>query len=212
VVPVGFGYHAENIYFPEPEGPRGTYLYGVSGSSQEWNLWVYLGDELVERKSGKGLSADFAFNDGSSCDRGENELGCCTDLDCDEIHGSDGSHVCANQNCVTEGALRFSLLWEGTSDKDLLVTTPDGVVISYQFLFDEQTGGTLEEDTAPIEFGHYVESVYFPIDRALVPGTYGYQVSSRGLELWTMEVYLDGALVDMVSEFADSQVYTFEVP
>jgi uncharacterized protein YfaP (DUF2135 family) len=206
VVPSGFGYWVENIYFPE--GPDGNYLYGVSGSNQEWEIDVYIGDELVEQQRGVGLSSDFLLLHGE-CDINSSEsVQCCTGEDC----GSN-EFDCANQKCIFQGNLRFSLLWEGVDDKDLFVITPGGAVIGYQQSpFDEVTGGQLEEDVQPKEAGKWVENIYFPSDQNLTPGTYQFQVSSNGFEAWILEIFIDGELVTTSTGLTDSGWIAFEVP
>jgi hypothetical protein len=112
VVPDGFGFYAENIYFPIIDGsaPTGDYLYGVSGSVEAWELSVYLGDDLVDVKSGTGPSEDFTYEFGT-CDREEVE--CCTDVDCRNSSGDNTGDICVSSNCIADGVLRFTLIWEG---------------------------------------------------------------------------------------------------
>ena len=111
VVPDGFGFYAENIYFPmDGSAPTGDYLYGVSGSVEAWELSVYLGDDLVDVKSGTGPSDDFSYEFGI-CDREEVE--CCTDLDCRNSSGDNTGDICVARNCIFDGVLRFTLIWEG---------------------------------------------------------------------------------------------------
>jgi hypothetical protein len=108
----GFGFYAENIYFPiDGSAPIGDYLYGVSGSGVEaWELSVYLGDEMVDVKKGTGPSEDFNYEFGI-CDREIAE--CCTDLDCRNSSEDNTGDLCVARNCIFDGVLRFTLIWEG---------------------------------------------------------------------------------------------------
>jgi hypothetical protein len=111
VVPDGFGFYAENIYFPiDGSAPTGSYLYGVTGNVEAWELSVYLGDDLVDVKSGTGPSEDFTYEFGI-CDRGAVE--CCTDLDCRNSSGDNTGAICVARNCIFDRVLRFTLIWEG---------------------------------------------------------------------------------------------------
>jgi hypothetical protein len=195
VAPSEFGYYVENIYFPEETAPDGTYTYGVSGASQAWDLFVYLDGEVVQTHSGVGLSPDFGFELGTCNPDAEQ---CCVTPDCVEE-----GDVCANRNCVQDGVIRITLSWDGTDDKDLAVTTPGGNVIDFSTPVDEATGGTLESDTRPFEFGNYVENVYFP-DANLTPeGLYIYEIRAGGSNPWTAQVYLDGDLFRATSGIGD---------
>jgi hypothetical protein len=107
VVPDGFGFYAENIYFPiDGSAPTGSYLYGVTGNVEAWELSVYLGDDLVDVKSGTGPSEDFTYEFGI-CDRGEAE--CCTDLDCRNSSGDNTGAICVARDCIFDRVLRFTL-------------------------------------------------------------------------------------------------------
>jgi uncharacterized protein YfaP (DUF2135 family) len=207
VDPEGVGFHAENIFFPEDSAPLGTYQFGVSGEGQLWELSVYLDGELVDLKAGRGLSPDFGFEYGF-CQKEQEE--CCIAQDCAEQE--ELGDVCTNRNCITDGFIRFTLSWEGTNDKDLQVTTPNGGIINFEFPLDELTGGTLERDVQPAEFGRYVENIYFPYSGEPLPGTYLYDVTAGGLEIWTVQIYLDGELINTLSGIQDASMLTFELP
>lgn len=116
----------------------GTYQFGVSGEGQPWELSVYLDGELVDVKNGRGLSPDFGFEYGF-CQSEQEE--CCIAQDCAE-QGELGN-VCTNRNCIIDGFIRFTLIWEGTNDKDLQVATPNGSIINFGYPHDELTGGIL---------------------------------------------------------------------
>jgi hypothetical protein len=109
VIPDGFGFYSENIFFPNPPS-TGGYMYGVTGSVEAWELSVYLGDDLVDVKSGTGASEDFTYEFGI-CDREEVE--CCTNLDCRNSSGDNTGDICVARNCLFNGVLRFTLIWEG---------------------------------------------------------------------------------------------------
>lgn len=204
VGPSEFGYYAENIYFIDETVSQGMYIYGVSGASQAWELFVYRDGELAQMHSGVGLSSDFGFELGP-CDL-KSQI-CCDAPDCIE---ADVGDVCANRNCIQEGVIRFTLSWNGTDDKDLLVSTPAGTVINFSTPVDEITGGILEFDTRPYEYGNYVENIFFPESHQTPEGMYTYEISSGGIDPWTAEVFVDGELFKTSSGVGGGDAISFE--
>ena len=192
VVPSKLGYYAENIYFPD--GPGWNVLVWCFGENEKWELDIYVGNKMIKQQHGTGLSDDFPFFYGAY-----NATGlCCSAKDC----GSD-AFDCINQNCDIQGSLRFTLIWEGSNDKDLLVITPGGAVID-QNPFDQVTGGMLDRDVHPKEPGRWLQNIIFPAFSAITQGTYQYQVNSNGLEVWIVEIVLHGELVTTTTGLTDS--------
>lgn len=199
VVPKSVGYYVENIFFP-PEGmaPHGFYEYMVRGGGNEpWNVTVALNETVVDARSGVGDEV-FRYQFGQvDSNRGQSsirnfvavecsptEFQCCETEDC--VSAGPTSQSCSNRYCVTDGMPRFTLKWTGESDMDLWVQTPNGIMVNFMNPFDPLTGGVLEDDSVPFEYGYWVENIYFPNGP---DGVYRFGVSGSEQE-WELDVYV----------------------
>jgi hypothetical protein len=131
VVPDGFDFYAENIYFPvDGSAPAGVYEYLIRGNGEEpWNVIVALNFTVVGNVSGVGdQSFTYQFGEiaptnvpvpvptpapsgftpfptGNCSSLLEDQ--CCESEDCQEMSS------CSNRNCVRNGNPRFTLTWVG---------------------------------------------------------------------------------------------------
>lgn len=103
--------------------------------------------------------------------------------------------ICFNQVCVGDGALRFSMAWQGDTDIDLHVLTPGGEMIYYGLR--SAGGGTLDVDdcvsgTCSSPGAVHVENVVF--DSSAAAGVYTYwavnYAGTQSLDV-TVEVFTD---------------------
>lgn len=201
-----FGQHVENIFFPLPRGPAGTYTFVVTsfdeiGTPDKWTVTVFVDDSPVLTKTGTKTSDFFVFEyeDGFTIDStiaatprsGNNkttELSSSTPqllLDChvgkDECC-SDSDCVgpmslCVQRICIDEGNPRFTLTWNGNDDYNVLVTPPFGKEISVRNPVDFESGGRFGEDGVQSFPGLHAENVFFPIDGGPL-GLYSVQVEA----------------------------------
>jgi hypothetical protein len=218
------GPHFESVYFPLLGSPTGNYEYGLKSISQNdatdvWLIEVYEGGQLVATKSSSGGSVSFTYlrSDGivgperpqpkpPECNPTQDD--CCLDSDCAT------SQLCVQRLCVEEGSLRVSLEWVGDDDYDLFVETPSGAVISRDTNHDPQSGGRLGETPPQAAFGFQLEYVFFPTSGAPV-GTYHCfveSISTRGIgaDVWKVQIYEFGNLVQEESGIGDSRRYTYQ--
>lgn len=134
------------------------------------------------------------------CDTSGSALGavCSTDSDC--VSGLS----CQSGVCVGDGALRFSMSWDGSGDYDLYVTTPNSSEISYTNRTAD--GGTLDQDDIAGGPGS-VENIFF--NSNLSNGTYSYRVDDlSGNGPWTLQVFESGVLQATQNGSGDSAVFT----
>ncbi|MGM0558396.1 MAG: hypothetical protein ACQEVA_18570, partial [Myxococcota bacterium] len=64
---------------------------------------------------------------------------------CDANNACGGGLVCTGGTCVTDGKLRFTLVWEASTDLDIYVKTPSGETIYYRNRHSSD-GGVYERD------------------------------------------------------------------
>jgi hypothetical protein len=124
---VGFGLHAESIFFPLSGGPSGDYkievrVYEQRGTLDNWNLLVLTerveGAQQLLSDSGNGPRDDITFFLGDSTTIGSGECSldseyfeCCLDSDCDTT--GQFMQNCVNRQCITAGVRTFTLTWLG---------------------------------------------------------------------------------------------------
>jgi uncharacterized protein YfaP (DUF2135 family) len=222
----GSGDHVENIYFPILSTRAGTYVYGVrsrstrGNSPDAWTVEVHESGELVDSKTGSGISPNFSYTRDSDSD-GPNRPRpapprcsplsdeCCLDSDC-----NGESEICVQRTCIDEGNPRFTLQWIGDDDLDLYVRAPGGTVIFPEQRFDPNSGGRYGEDPEQSEFGFHAENIYFPAF-GTPAGTYTYFVRSSatrgvGADIWTISVFEDGKEVEKQIGIGESREFQYE--
>ena len=112
IVPIEFGHHAENIFFPTNRGiTPGTYLIEITGASnmEPWTISLTIDGEEIAAPSSTELSRSLGVQVSAPpgvCNLAENE--CCSDDDCSS------DQVCAARTCAMIGYPRFALTWFGS--------------------------------------------------------------------------------------------------
>ena len=108
--------------------------------------------------------------------------------------------LCVQRTCIKRGNPRFTLTSTGDDDLDLSIVTPFGTTVAMSHVLDAMSGRVFGQPGNQLEYGHYVENIYFPLSAATITdgcpaGTYTYFVSSFdpvGLpDMWTVAVYVD---------------------
>ncbi len=229
-----FGFHVENIFFPSRGGPEGEYSYVVksatiSADPDRWAIRVFVDGQLVAWRTGTGGSRTFTYEYNAiaifpteapvtSAPFTLPPAGtrppvpppttdtCQMDTDCEGL-----SEVCVQETCINDGNPRFTLDWSGNDDLDLLVETPEGVVISKANPFDATSGGVFSEPGDQNEFGRHVENIYFPLGDS---GIYKYYVKNRSPrgsnDSWRATVSVDGVSQVVQSSAGDSEKFEFD--
>ncbi|CAJ1965099.1 unnamed protein product [Cylindrotheca closterium] len=216
------GSHFENVYFPLAGSPFGEYSLQVrsfrrNGSDDSWTLQIYSDGNLIDTKSGAGESDTIPFvragsdeperppYDGSRCTPLTDE--CCFESDCD------GGQVCVNRVCLERGYPRITLTWTGDDDLALVVTIPNGQVLSAGINYDAATGARRQKNANRQDYDLNVDSIYFPY----LSGTIKYSVDSllkRGSsrDPWTLAVYEKDTKVQEFTGFGESKNFFYVPP
>lgn len=123
---------------------------------------------------------------------------------------------------VGEGTVQFTLVWDTDADMDLHVIEPNGTRIWYASRGPTATGGRLDRDDnvcGSIENGPGgVENVFWPEDEPAPVGTYEVEVREYSLcddpdpATWTLEIRVEGELVETFNGVGGDQTVAFSVP
>lgn len=163
---------------PNGASPNGTTSAAPNGSPQnQQSTWP----------------DDYVTGDDSGAD-GSQQFG----QTCDQANACAGGLVCTGGICVSEGNLRFTLVWEAETDLDIYVKTPSGETIYYRNRHSSD-GGEYERDACintgcDNHSGSFVETIVW---REAVPtnGTYEFWAENYNGEAAadiTFDVQYDG--------------------
>ena len=117
---------------------------------------------------------------------------------CDAQNACESGLVCTGGTCVSDGNLRFTLVWEASTDLDIYVKTPSGETIYYRNRYSED-GGVYERDACintgcDTHEGAFVETIVW---QSAVPtsGTYEFWAENYNGDApanFTFDVRADG--------------------
>jgi hypothetical protein len=181
---IGLSHHAVSVHFPFDfnGGKYGFYVFlkNQVNAMDAWKLEVRERGKLMEIRRGRGSSMNFVYKTST----------CTTNQDC----GLD--RICISNQCIQDGAPRFTLLWEGNSTVDLSVKPPNGLVISRDNVYDSSSGGEFEDDSNDPNLKH-VQSVSFGGTNLAIGGSYNVSVMNNDMAVgtpWTLNISVYGVV------------------